>query len=1431
MTDSQSRYAVFLSHDGRDKDLIESIAHKLRDSGLLPWFDKWELIPGNRWIGGLAEGINASNTCAVFIGPRNLGNWEAEEIDLAHTRAAKDPSFRVFPVLLPGVPDPLDENTLPPFVKTRTWVDFRKGLDDPRAFHSLLCGIRGIAPRPKSVSISAADHGGAQDVCPYRGLQVFNEEDARFYFGREADVLRLLEKLKATRLIGVLGASGSGKSSLARAGLIPALRAGALPGSELWQIVRTFTPGSAPLEALVLSLAKLPGGDVTGLHALLHDSERALHAAVRDFLDLPAQRNAGTQRVLLLIDQLEEIFTLSDKETDRSQFLANLLYAGSVPNGGCVIVITLRADFYQKCAVYPEFSAALAAHQLLVGGMPRDGLLQAIQEPARVVGLEFEPGLVEMIADDVSSQPGTLPLLEHALLELWKRRQAGVLSLEAYLDTGRVQGAIAKRADAIYGALNAHEQLTMKRIMLRLTQPGEGTEDTRRPATLDELITRPEDEETVERVVDTLTKPEHRLLAADEKFGARTIEVSHEALIRGWERLRKWLDEDREGLRLHRRISEAAKEWKEQTLVGISDEGLLYRGLPLARALEWRKQHDADLNELEREFLNESETCKQRVEDEERARQQRDLETARRLAAATQAQAISERKSRVRQRYYTIGLAVLVVVTSALFFYAYRQYKDSRAREIDSRSREIARKSTDVLQADPHLSVLLATEAVRIRDTPQAQAALREALVASYGVKQVLHGHVGSINDAVFSPDGKWVVTASDDKTARVWEAATGQTVSELKGHSDEIDSAAFSPDGKWVATASNDKTARVWEAATGRLVMQLTGHESAVNSAVFSPDGKWVLTSSSDNKARVWEAMSGRTVSELDGHTDLLLDAVFSPDGKWAATGGSDNTARLWEAATGRMVHELRGHTDAVNRVVFSPDGKMVLTVSEDKTARVWDVATGRMLRELKGHTDNIFSGDFSRDNKLVLTASYDKSARVWDVATGRMLQELSGHTDVVFTAISSPDSKRVVTASSDNTARVWDVATGETIVELKGHAAAVIQAAFSPDGKSVVTASFDKTARVWDVATERTAQRLEDHAGSLRNAVFSPDGKWVLTSGSDNTARVWEAGTGRMAYELNGHTDKVVSAVFSPDGKLIVTASADDTARVWEAATGRMIQELKGHTWDVHSAVFSPDGKWVITASRDRTARVWDVATGHTVQELIGHTFSISSAIFSPDGKSVATAGWDKTARVWEIATGRMLQELKGHTNYVDSAVFSPDGKWIVTASWDDTARVWEAATGRTVHELKGLRGVQGAVFSPDSKWVLTVSSDQMARLWDVATGRTVRELKGHTGLVTSGAFSVDGKWVVTASWDSTARVWDAATGLTVQELKGHTANVESAVFSPDGRRVLTASQDQTARIFDCEELGDLESLLALAKRRVQRQLSAEERNLYLN
>jgi energy-coupling factor transporter ATP-binding protein EcfA2 len=484
-------FDIFLSHNSTDKALVESIAQKLQSKGLNPWLDKWCLVPGQPWQLQLATILRSCPTFGVFVGQNGLGDWAREELLVAQDRAARERSFRIIPILLPGLPDPFDYGKLPPFLAQRTWIDFRRGIEQPRPLLTLINAIKGFPPGP---DIALAE--GTED-CPYRGLAAFDEEHAEFFFGRERDIQRLLEKLKATRFVAVLGASGSGKSSLTRAGLIPALKQGALPQSANWAI-SVFTPGSQPLTTLAAHLVHVSPSQQIMQRTLDHliEDQRTLYLAVAVSLV-----NKKTSRIVLVVDQFEEVFTLCKDERERAQFLANLVYASSVPDGQCMVLITMRADFLPKCAGFPDLAARVAAEQFFVTPMDADMLRQAIEEPARRVGLCFEPGVVDNILKDVANQPGALPLLEHALLELWKRRQGRTLTLDGYRESGGVTGAIAKTAEETFNSFKPDEQRIVRRIMLRLTQLGEGTEDTRRRASIDELATAPEEADVVERIV------------------------------------------------------------------------------------------------------------------------------------------------------------------------------------------------------------------------------------------------------------------------------------------------------------------------------------------------------------------------------------------------------------------------------------------------------------------------------------------------------------------------------------------------------------------------------------------------------------------------------------------------------------------------------------------------------------------------------------------------------------------------------------------------------------------------------------------------------------------------------------------------------------------------------------------------------------------
>ena len=564
-----------------------------------------------------------------------------------------------------------------------------------------------------------------------------------------------------------------------------------------------------------------------------------------------------------------------------------------------------------------------------------------------------------------------------------------------------------------------------------------------------------------------------------------------------------------------------------------------------------------------------------------------------------------------------------------------------------------------------------------------------------------------------------------------------------FKGHQDSVWSVSFSPDGKYIATASWDKTARLWD-LTGKLIREFKGHQDAVWSVSFSPDGKYIATASSDKTARLWD-LTGKLIQEFKGHQEGVSSVSFSPDGKYIATASTDKTARLWDL-TGKLIQEFKGHKKWVNSVSFSPDGKYIATASGDETAKLWDLKS-KLIQEFKGHQNEIRSVSFSPDGKYIATASSDKTARLWDL-TGKSIREFKGHQNEVRSVIFSPDGKYIATASGDKTARLWDL-TGKSIQEFKGHPSSVWSVSFSPDSKYIATASDDKTARLWDVIGKQIKEFKEPQE-EVSSVSLSPDGKYIVISG-DKAVRLCDL-TGKLIREFKGHQGYWVNSVsFSPDGKYIVI-SDDKTARLWDL-TGKLIREFKGHQDSVWSVSFSPDSKYIATASRDKTARLWDL-TGKLIKEFKGHQDGVSNVSFSPDGKYIATASRDKTARLWDL-TGKRIQEFQGHQDGVWSVIFSPDGKYIATASDDKTARLWDL-TGKFIREFKGhQQQVWSVNFSPDGKYIATASSDKTARLWDL-TGKLIQEFKGHQDGVSSVRFSPDGKYIATASWDNTARLW---------------------------------------------------------------------------
>jgi tetratricopeptide (TPR) repeat protein len=672
-------FHVFLSHSSADKPAVEELARRLAKEGIQAWLDKWHLIPGDLWQPALEKALAESETCAVFVGPGGFGPWQNEEMRAAIDRRVSDSNrrFRVIPVLLPGGVR-AERSSLPTFLVATTWVEFRDSLDDQEAFHRLVCGIRGVEP---GVGPSRAIYEGQ---CPYRGLRFFDVDDAPFFFGREALVEWLLNELRTAsegqqvnRFLAIVGSSGSGKSSVARAGLVAAIGRESIPRSSSWPVA-ICRPGPDPIESLAVALAKVVNighgaSALVDLISELEKNEKTLHLTARRALP----ESAPDIRLVVIVDQFEEVFTLCRKDELREALVSNLLYAAKVAQGQTLIILTMRADFYGKCAANAELAAALSDHNFLVGPMTDEELRRAIERPAQLVGCEFDAGLVDLLVQDVRNQPGALPLLQHALLELWSKREGRRLTVKAYQEIGKLEGALQRRADATVEALSEAERELCRRIFLRLTQPGEGTEDTKRRASLQELLSLPGESAAEEQIIQRLA--DASLLTTEGNLSQKDafVEVAHEALIRNWPRLRKWIDTDRAGLRTRARLTESVREWKNSGC----DPAYLYRGGRLLTTEEWVGSHPGELSTGEEEFLQCSREAQQQREASELAAAQRlaRVEAERAEEAERRVQEQRQAASKLRRRALAAaGAAVAALILLAISALMWRESESAR---------------------------------------------------------------------------------------------------------------------------------------------------------------------------------------------------------------------------------------------------------------------------------------------------------------------------------------------------------------------------------------------------------------------------------------------------------------------------------------------------------------------------------------------------------------------------------------------------------------------------------------------------------------------------------------------------------------------------------------------------------------------------------
>ncbi|MCG8419764.1 MAG: protein kinase [Proteobacteria bacterium] len=1128
----------------------------------------------------------------------------------------------------------------------------------------LLAELEALVPDPYRCELGA-------DKNPFAGLAAFQESGADRFFGRAREIASVTGRVRSQPLLTLAGPSGVGKSSLIRAGVLPALKR----SGEGWEAL-VIRPGRSPMVALASLLAQngASSSDLEALAGRLRKKPGYLGTELR------ARATGRSRRIAIFVDQFEELYTLSTEADEADAFVTCLAGAADDATSPLRVVLAVRSDFLHRIFDHRQFAPEVTRALIFLPSMGRKGLREALIRPVEAAGYRFESAqLVERMLDDVAATPGALPVLQFTASTLWESRdrEHKVLTAHSYDQIGGVTGTLASYADTVLASLTPLDLTRARAIVESLVTP----ERTRGIATMPELCQQLlGDPGDIERVVQHLAGARLVTIETPGLGAVATVELSHESLIDGWPTLRRWLAQNQEDAEFLARLRTAADQWVS---TGCA-EGMLWRGETTREALRWRKRYRGQLSRAQIRFLDATSILADRAR-----RQRRNAITA-----------------------IVSGLALVAVFMAAL---AWQQKQAARRAENEAaRARDATRMAAArQWQSDP-TTVLAMLREVEQHDPPPGWFTLAPRALHSH-VARIVLSHPEQVTHAAFSRDDRRIVSASADSIVRVWQANGTDEPLALEGHKDTVLFVAFGPDGERIASASRDKTIRVWQADGQRQPVILRGHEGEVQSAAFSPDGQRIVSASDDRTVRVWRADGLGQPLVFRGHQHGVSSAVFSPDGRHIVSGSVDKTIRIWRADGQQQPLVLRGHDRGVYSVAYSSDGQHIVSTSDDKTIRVWRADGSGEPLILRGHDDAVWSGAFSPDNKWIVSASADRTIRLWRADGIGDARVIPGHNENVRSVAFNSSGTNIVSGSADKTVRVWSVSGTDEPRSLRGHKGIVWSVAFSPDGQHIVSGSADKTVRVWRADGQRQPRVLEGHDDTVWSVAFSPDSNYIVSGSADKTVRVWRVDGQGQPRVFDGHDDTVNSVAFSPGGDYIVSGSADQTLRIWRADGLERPLVLRGHEHGVLSVAFSPDGQHIVSSSKDQTVRVWRTDGTGRPRVLRGHGRWVFAASFSPDGAHIVSASFDETVRVWRADGTGQPRVLRGHQGGVYRASFSPDGQSIVSGSADKTMRIWRAdGTGEPLILRGHSRLVWTASFSPDGRRIVSAAEDNVIRVW---------------------------------------------------------------------------------------------------------------------